>query len=142
VLAGLGVAAAMVTLAVRVHGRARVLLIGGIVLLLAAALGLEVVQGRFMAAGNEGIGFALGYHVEEFGENLGGLLMIGAAAAMIRIERHGGFVLRYVEHPKRSRRLDPGPLRTSAGLVTTAHSRPGRSRSRSRGPAETATRGQ
>jgi hypothetical protein len=99
-LAGLSVAAAVTMLAVRVHGRARTLLIGGIMLLLATGLGLEAVQGLFMAARNEGLGFVLSYHVEEVGEDVGVLLLIGAAAAMIRITRHGGFVLQYGTTPK------------------------------------------
>jgi hypothetical protein len=97
-LAGLGVAAAVATLAVRVHARARALLIGGIVLMLAAGLGLEVVQGLFMAAGDEGIGFVIGYHVEELGEDVGVILLIGAAVAMTRLSRAGGLSLEYVDH--------------------------------------------
>jgi hypothetical protein len=98
-LAGLGVAAAVATLAVRVHARARALLIGGIGLMLAAGLGLEVVQGLFMAAGDEGIGFVMGYHVEELGEDVGVILLIGAAVAMTRLSRAGGLSLEYVDHP-------------------------------------------
>jgi hypothetical protein len=114
-LAGLGVAAAIVMLAVRVHRRARALLIGGIVLMLATGLGLEVVQGMFMAAGNEGIGFVLGYHVEELGEDVGVILLIGAAAAMTRVSRNDGLVLRYVGAPARPSSLDRHPVLTSAG---------------------------
>jgi hypothetical protein len=106
-LAGLGVAAALVTLAVRVHPRARMLLIGGIVLMLAAGLGLEVVQGMFMAAGNEGTGFVLGYHVEELGEDVGVILLIGAAAVMTRVSRGGGLVLVYAGHPSDDHLVQP-----------------------------------
>jgi hypothetical protein len=102
-------------LAVRVHRRARALLIGGIVLMLATGLGLEVVQGMFMAAGNEGIGFVLGYHVEELGEDVGVILLIGAAAAMTRISRNDGLVLRYVGAPVHPSNLDRHPVLTSAG---------------------------
>ncbi len=115
VLAGLGVAAAVVALAVRVHARARALLVGGIVLMLAAGLGLEVVQGLFMAAGNEGIGFVVGYHVEELTEDVGVILLIGAAVEMTRVSRNGGFALRYVDHPAHLPRLDQHPARASAG---------------------------
>jgi hypothetical protein len=111
-LAGLGVAAAVTTLAVRVHARARALLIGGIVLMLAAGLGLEVVQGLFMAAGNEGIGFVVGYHVEELGEDVGVILLMGAAIAMTRVSRNGGLALTYVDSPAH---LDQHPVRASVG---------------------------
>jgi hypothetical protein len=114
-LAGLGVAAAVVTLAVRVNARARALLIGGIVLMLAAGLGLELVQGLFMAAGNEGIGFVVGYHVEEIGEDVGVILLIGAAAAMTRVSCAGGFVLRYVDHAAQLPPLDQHLVQASAG---------------------------
>ena len=114
-LAGLGVAAAIVMLAVRVHRRARALLIGGIVLLLATGLGLEVVQGMFMAAGNEGIGFVVGYHVEELGEDVGVLLLIGAAVAMTRISRNDGLVLSYIGAPAHPSPPDRHLVRTSAG---------------------------
>ncbi|WP_147253767.1 hypothetical protein [Pseudonocardia hierapolitana] len=119
-LAGLGVAVAVTMLAVRVHARARALLIGGIGLMLAAGLGLEVVQGMFMAAGNEGIGFVMGYHVEELAEGVGVILLIGAAAAMTRLSRDGGLSLTYADHPERSdrRKSDagvPGPISAGTG---------------------------
>jgi hypothetical protein len=114
-LAGLGVAAAIVMLAVRVHRRARALLICGIVLMLATGLGLEVVQGMFMAAENEGIGFVVGYHLEELGEDVGVILLIGAAAAMTRISRNDGLVLRYVGAAAHPSQPDRHPVRTSAG---------------------------
>jgi hypothetical protein len=114
-LAGLGVVAAIVMLAVRVQRRARALLIGGIVLMLATGLGLEVVQGMFMAEGNEGIGFVVGYHVEELGEDVGVILLIGAAAAMTRISRNDGLVLRYVGAAAHPSQPDPHPVPTSAG---------------------------
>jgi hypothetical protein len=120
--AGLGVAAAVTMLAVRVHARARALLLGGIGLMLVAGLGLEAVQGMFMAAGNEGIGFVVGYHVEELGEDVGVILLIGAAVAMTRLSlsRDGGLSLTYVEQPARldQRRSDagiPGPIPAGTG---------------------------
>ncbi|HVL86370.1 MAG TPA: hypothetical protein VM367_19045 [Pseudonocardia sp.] len=95
-VAGLGIVAAVGLLAARVRGRCRLLLLGGVGLLLVCALGLEAVQGRFMAAGDEGLGFVVGYHVEELGENVAALLMLGAALAAVRLERDGrGLLLRY-----------------------------------------------
>lgn len=114
-LAGLGVAAAVVTLAVRVHARARALMVGGIVLMLAAGLGLEVVQGLFMAAGNEGIGFVLGYHVEELGEGVGVILLLGAAVSMTRLSCGDGFALRYVDDRAHRPHLEEHPVRASVG---------------------------
>ncbi|QYN33065.1 hypothetical protein K1T35_31635 [Pseudonocardia sp. DSM 110487] len=119
-LAGLGVAAAVVALAVRVHARPRGLLVGGIALMLAAGLGLEVVQGLFMAAGNEGTGFVMGYHVEELGEDIGVILLIGAAVSMTRLSRAGGLALEYADHPAHldQRESDagiPGPISARTG---------------------------
>jgi hypothetical protein len=107
-VAGVGVAAAVVALAVRVRARARVLLAGGIALMLATGLGLEVVQGLFMAAGNEGLGFVIAYHVEELGEDVGVILLIAAAATMTRVTCDGRLVLTYA---RRSAPLPvPAPL--------------------------------
>jgi hypothetical protein len=119
-LAGLGVAVAVTMLAVRVRARARALLIGGIGLMLAAGLGLEVVQGLFMAAGNEGIGFVVGYHVEELTEDVGVILLIGAAVAMTGLARDGGLSLTYADRPARldQRKSDagvPGPISAGTG---------------------------
>jgi hypothetical protein len=76
----------------------------------------------FMAAGNEGIGFVVGYHVEELGEDVGVILLIGAAVAMTRLSlsRDGGLSLTYVEQPARldQRRSDagiPGPIPAGTG---------------------------
>jgi hypothetical protein len=51
-----------------------------------------------MAAGDEGIGFVMGYHVEELGEDVGVILLIGAAVAMTRLSRAGGLSLEYIDH--------------------------------------------
>jgi hypothetical protein len=107
-VAGVGVAAAVVALAVRVHARARVLLAGGIALMLATGLGLEVVQGLFMAAGNEGLGFVIAYHVEELGEDVGVILLIAAAATTTRVTRDGRLILTYA--------CRPAPLRVPARI--------------------------
>lgn len=108
-VAGVGVAAAVVALAVRVRARARVLLAGGIALMLATGLGLEVVQGLFMAAGNEGLGFVIAYHVEELGEDVGVILLIAAAATMTRVTCDGGLTLTY------ARRSAPLPVPAPIG---------------------------
>lgn len=95
-LAGLVVAGALAMLAVQVHGRTRWLLVAGVLVLLGCALGLEVVQGFFMADENEGTGFVLTYHVEELGENVGALLLLGAASSAVSLTRDGGgLALRY-----------------------------------------------
>lgn len=109
-VAGVCVAAAVVALAARVNARARVLLVGGIALMLATGLGLEAVQGLFMAAGNEGIGFVIGYHVEELGEDVGVILLIAAACAMTRLSCDGGLTLAYAGRPAPL----PGPVRVPA----------------------------
>lgn len=107
VLAGLGVAVAIAMLAVRVAARARVLLVSGIGMMLAAGLGLEAVQGLFMAAGNEGLGFAVGYHIEELAEDVGVILLIAAAAAATRLSRGAGISLARSALPARP---DPDPV--------------------------------
>ncbi len=88
--AGLVVTVALVSLAMRLHRPTRWLLITGITVLLGCALGLEVVQGFLMAADNQGIAFALVYHTEELGENIGALLLLAAAATAVTIRRTGG----------------------------------------------------
>lgn len=95
-VAGLAVAGALVWLAARASGRTRWLLVGGVAVLLGCALGLETVQGFYMAAGNENLGFTLTYHVEELGENVGTLLMLAAALSAVSVTREdGGLAIRY-----------------------------------------------
>lgn len=95
--AGLVLATAVAVLALRVPRPARRALAGGVAVLLGCALGLEVVQGLFMAAGNEGTGFALGYHVEELGENVAALLFLAAAAGTLRVgPADGALAVRYI----------------------------------------------
>jgi hypothetical protein len=109
--AGLAVVAAVAVLAARVHGRARALLVAGVAVLLGCALGLEVVQGMFMAVGNEGLAFALGYHVEELGENVAALLLLGSAAAATRVTAEdGGLALRYTGRRDRARTAARSPV--------------------------------
>lgn len=116
----------MAALATQVRGRTRRLLVAGIAMLLGCALGLDAVQGLFMAAGNENVGFVLAYHVEELGENVAALLLLGAATTATRLRRSdGGVTLSYTggsvrtsptrrraEQPGRTgtRRLDERPL--------------------------------
>ncbi|MGH4014150.1 MAG: hypothetical protein ACRDSL_09525 [Pseudonocardiaceae bacterium] len=96
-VAGLAVASALVWLAVRTRGRTRWLLVTGVTVLFGCALGLEIVQGFYMAAQNEGIGFTLTYHVEELGENIGALLLLAAAFSAVCITpEDGGLTVRYV----------------------------------------------
>lgn len=95
-VAGLAVVGALTLLAVRVQGRTRWLLVSGVTVLLGCALGLELVQGFFMAGGNEHLGFTLTYHVEELGENAGALLLLAAASNAVSITREdGGIAVRY-----------------------------------------------
>ncbi len=89
-VAGIAVATALVLLALRVSGPTRWLLVTGITLLLGCALGLEFVQGTLIAAGHHGTAFALVYHTEELGENVGALLLLGAAVAAVSLAREEG----------------------------------------------------
>lgn len=89
-VAGLVVAGALVLLAVRVRGRTRWLLVAGVLVLLGCALGLEVAQGFLMADDNEGTAFVLTYHIEELGENIGALLLLGAASSAVSLTGDGG----------------------------------------------------
>lgn len=86
-LAGLFVAGALLLLAKRLTGAARWCVIGGCGLLLAGALGGELLQGLLIAQGESGPLYVLTYHAEELGENLGVLLMLVAAALSLRITR-------------------------------------------------------
>ncbi|WP_026455504.1 hypothetical protein [Saccharomonospora iraqiensis] len=96
ILAGAVVAAGMVYLGSRLRGRTRAGVLGGCALLLWSALGMEAVQGLWIAAGESGPLYVLTYHAEELGENLGVLLMAAAAVWALRIERRdGATVLRY-----------------------------------------------
>ncbi|MEJ2890251.1 hypothetical protein [Actinomycetospora aeridis] len=82
------VAVAVGLLALRLHGRPRRLLVTGLAVLFFFALGLEGVQGAVLASGSGGrIGEILGYHLEELGENLGALLLLGAAASALALRR-------------------------------------------------------
>lgn len=95
-VAGLVLVALVAALATQVRGRTRRLLVAGIAVLLGCALGLDAVQGLFMAAGNENVGFVLAYHVEELGENVAALLLLGAATTATRLRRSdGGVTLSY-----------------------------------------------
>jgi hypothetical protein len=84
-LAGLFVAGALLLLGKRLAGAARWCMIAGCALLLAGALGGELLQGLLIAQGESGPLYVLTYHAEELGENLGVLLMLAAAALSLRI---------------------------------------------------------
>lgn len=84
-VAGAAVVAAMVLLAIRAPRRARTPLVLGVAVLLGCALGLELAQGFFIAAGQEGMPFAVTYHIEELGENVAALLLLGAAVRALRV---------------------------------------------------------
>ncbi|WP_260479115.1 hypothetical protein [Kibdelosporangium aridum] len=86
-VAGLIVAIGLLLLARHLHGRARWHMIVGCVLLLAAALGGEALQGLLIASGESGPLYVLTYHAEELGENLGVLAMLAAAAHSVWITR-------------------------------------------------------
>lgn len=83
VVVAVTLAALVGILALRVKGWSRWLLIGGLGLLFACALGLEAVQGLFLASGNENLAFRIVYHVEELGENVAILMLLGAAVSAL-----------------------------------------------------------
>jgi hypothetical protein len=101
VLPGAGVAVliaiALGALALRLRGRPRWLLVGGLGVLFVFALGVESIEGMLIATGEGGRTLeVLGYHVEELGENAGALLLLGAATAALAVRRRAGtLVVRY-----------------------------------------------
>ncbi len=122
-VAGLAVAGALVWLAARTRGRTRWLLVAGVTVLLSCALGLEAVQGFFMADQNQGTGFVLTYHVEELGENVAALLLLAAALSAVSITREdGGLTVAYWESAGRREQsvrgtLDPGPRQSHQQML-------------------------
>ncbi len=95
-IAGALVAGALIMLAVRLTGVTRWLMIGGVGLLLGSAMGMELVQGLLVAAGESGPIYVIVLHLEELGENFGVLLMLAAAARSVLISREADtFSLRY-----------------------------------------------
>jgi hypothetical protein len=95
-IAGAIVAGALIMLAVRLTGVTRWLMIGGVGLLLGSAMGMELVQGLLVAAGESGPIYVIVLHLEELGENFGVLLMLAAAARSVLISREADtFSLRY-----------------------------------------------
>ncbi|GAA4883437.1 hypothetical protein [Actinomycetospora straminea] len=84
------VAVAVGLLALRLRGRPRRLLVTGLGVLFLFALGLEGVQGVVLAQGTGGrVAEVLAYHLEELGENLGALLLLGAATSALALRRRG-----------------------------------------------------
>ena len=92
------VAVAVGALALKLRGRPRWLLVGGLGVLFFFALGVEGLEGAAIAAGGGGrVATVLGYHVEELGENVGALLLIAAALAALAVrDRLGALAVRYV----------------------------------------------
>ncbi|MBB3049877.1 hypothetical protein FHS23_000872 [Prauserella isguenensis] len=86
-LAGAVVAGGLLLLAARLRGRPRRLVVAGGALLLWSALGMEAMQGLWIAAGESGPLYVLTYHAEELGENVGVLLLMAAAASAVSLQR-------------------------------------------------------
>ncbi|MDD7939655.1 hypothetical protein PHK61_14620 [Actinomycetospora lutea] len=91
------IAIAVGLLALTLHGRPRRLLVTGLGVLFFFALGLEGVQGAILASGGGGrVLEVVAYHVEELGENLGALLLLGAATSALALRRRErGLDVRY-----------------------------------------------
>ncbi|TCP57093.1 hypothetical protein EV191_1011045 [Tamaricihabitans halophyticus] len=99
VFAGALIAIAFAVLAVRLRGAARWCIVLGCAVLLASALGGEVLQGVLIAVGESGPLYVLTYHAEELGENIGTLLLLAAAAQSVTVtERSGNYQLAYTQH--------------------------------------------
>lgn len=92
------IAVAVGMLALRLRGGPRWLLVSGLGVLFFFALGLEAVEGAVLASGTGGrVGEVLAYHVEELGENVGALILIGAATSALTLRRRvGALGVRYV----------------------------------------------
>lgn len=90
VLVGAVVAAALLLLAVRLTGRARVYMIAGCALLLGSAMGGELAHSVLYTIGESGPVYVLTLHAEELGENVGVLLMLAAAVRSVIVERSAG----------------------------------------------------
>lgn len=99
-IVGVLAAVAFGLLAVRLRGATRWCMVGGLALLLGSAMGMELVQGLLVAAGESGPLYVLVLHAEELGENVGVLLMLAAAARSVRVARAaGGVSVRYLTPP-------------------------------------------
>lgn len=66
---------------------ARGWLLGGFALVLAAALGGELVQGSLLGAGEVGPWYVLAYHAEEAGETLGAIAVLAGAVHALGVRR-------------------------------------------------------
>lgn len=96
VLVAAVVAAALLLLAVRLHGTARRRMVAGCLLLLGCAIGGDLLQSLLYAAGESGPLYVLTYHGEELGENVGVLLMLAAAVGSLTVARQrGGITVDY-----------------------------------------------
>ncbi|WP_344071352.1 hypothetical protein [Prauserella alba] len=113
-LAGAVVAVGLLLLAMRLRDRCRWLVVAGGALLLWSALGMEAMQGLWIAADESGPLYVATYHAEELGENVGVLLLMAAAASAVSLERGptaGGVTARYRPF---------GDARARSGLLSTA----------------------
>ncbi|GAA4780901.1 hypothetical protein GCM10023200_12710 [Actinomycetospora chlora] len=127
VIPGAGVALAIAVvvgaLARQLRGRPRWLLVGGLGVLFFFALGLEGIEGAVIASQQGSrVVQVLAYHVEELGENVGALLLIGAATSALTVRRRAGALgVRYVGagEPVEEDGPEPAPV-DPAALPTEA----------------------
>ncbi|WP_116710514.1 hypothetical protein [Actinomycetospora cinnamomea] len=112
------IAIALGALALKLRGRPRWLLVGGLGVLFFFALGVEGIQGALIAAGGGGQTLqVLGYHVEELGENAGALLLTAAATAALAVRRRAGALdVRYAGHGIPAE--DPSPVEPAPDTPT------------------------
>lgn len=113
------IAIAVGLLAVKLRGRPRQLLVIGLAVLFFFALGLESIQGALLANGGGGRTVeVLGYHLEELGENVGALLLLGAATSALALRRReDGLDVRYTGAGDTGPEDTPGP-ETATGSTT------------------------
>jgi hypothetical protein len=100
----------VLTLVRNAPGPARRWLIAGFALILAAALGGEVLQGLQVARGATGPLYVLTIHGEEAGETLGAIAVLTGAVRMLELHRSRGGVLIRVQGAVGSAQVDPGRL--------------------------------
>ncbi|MBW0114890.1 hypothetical protein [Pseudonocardia abyssalis] len=95
---GAGVVWAFRRLATRLRGTPRRDLLLGIAVFFVAALGLETVNGFLDRPGLDGMPLQIGTHVEEITEDLGMILVLRGALALLQVSRsRGGVALRVAD---------------------------------------------